>query len=276
MPADSWTETLFDETYVQVEGLQFSERITARECDLTVKLLGLQPGQRVLDLACGHGRHAIELTKRGLGPVVGLDYSQGALEYARMDAGRKGMAVEFIEGDMRTLNFRAEFDAIFNVFSSMFYWDDTVHLEILRGVWHSLKPGGRFLLDVYNRDAKVSERFLDAHRMIGPLRRLRRGLSWLKRRVLHRLRTPNQPFVHKFNQSTFDFERGVMVGVKHILVEGQAPIENRFEVRLHTLGELRELLERAGFEIERMVSSPDGGGLRLSSPRWAVMARRPT
>ena len=275
MTQTSWTETLFDGVYVIAEGLQFTNAVTARECDLMSGLLELKPGQRILDLACGHGRHAVEFAKRDLKPLVGLDYSLEALEYARQDAARQGLIVDFVQGDMRDLHFDTEFDAIYNMFSSMFYWDDTVHLKILKGVLKALKPGGRFLIDVYNRDVKVAEKILAKHRIVGRLQHIRRVLSFIKRRTIHLFTGGGKPFIHKVTQTEFDPERGVFHGVKHIMIEGKPTIKNRIEVRVHTLTELRALMEDAGFEIEKVVSSPDGGALRLSSPRWIVMARRP-
>jgi SAM-dependent methyltransferase len=272
---NDWTKTLFDDAYVLAEGLQFTAEITKKDCDVIARLLDLKPGLHILDLACGHGRHTIELARRGLKPITGLDYSKDALEYARQDAVRNDTKVDFIEGDMRSLTFEAEFDVIFNVFSSMFYWDDVVHLSILQGVFKALKPDGRFLIDVYNRDLKVADKFLEEHRVVGPLRRTRRTFGAIKRRMLHLLRGRGQPFITKTNESVFDFDTGILHGVKRIQIEGKPPIENRFELRLHTLNELRNLIEHAGFVIDRVVGGPDGHDLKPSSPRWIVVAHRP-
>lgn len=111
------------------------------------RALGLKPGDRVLDVPCGAGRHALELAKRGA-LVLGVDKTQSYLTAARK-AGARQPRARFVQGDMRRLPFRGEFDAAMNLWTSFGYFarfsDD---MKVLKGVARSLKPGGRFLIDV--------------------------------------------------------------------------------------------------------------------------------
>ena len=66
------------------------------------RLLDLEPGMEVLDLACGHGRIANRLTQRGA-RVTGLDATPLFLEHARRDAAERGVEVDYVAGDMRSL-----------------------------------------------------------------------------------------------------------------------------------------------------------------------------
>jgi SAM-dependent methyltransferase len=121
-----------------------------REAELVWRLLGLEPGLEVLDLACGHGRIANRLAARGA-RVTGLDRSARFLERARTDAAALGVEVEYVEGDMRALPWRNRFDAVLNWFSAFGYFDDDAVLRgILRGVCETLKPGGRFAMDAHD------------------------------------------------------------------------------------------------------------------------------
>lgn len=61
---------------------------------------------------------------------------------------------------MRELSFDAEFDAVYNYFTSWGYYDDETNFDILKRVHHALKPGGRFLLEFIARDA-LMRRFKD-------------------------------------------------------------------------------------------------------------------
>ena len=93
-------EDAFDEDYLYFyEELLTPER-TAAEVELVWKLLELEPGSELLDLACGHGRIANPLAERGV-RVTGLDATPLFLELAREDAARRGVEVEYVEGDMR-------------------------------------------------------------------------------------------------------------------------------------------------------------------------------
>src|SRR5215211_8756747 len=93
-------EAAFDEDYLYFYEDLLSPERTAAEVDLIWKLLELEPGLELLDLACGHGRIANPLAERGV-RVTGLDATPLFLELARADAAERGVEVEYVEGDMR-------------------------------------------------------------------------------------------------------------------------------------------------------------------------------
>ena len=95
-------EELFGEDYLYFWEQVLPDELSDRQADLIWRLLELEPGMEVLDLACGHGRHANRLAERGA-RVTGLDSSPLFLERARADAAARGVAVEYVEGDMRTI-----------------------------------------------------------------------------------------------------------------------------------------------------------------------------
>ena len=111
------------------------------------KALRLKRGSRVLDLACGTGRHSVQLAKRGA-VVLGVDLTPAYLDQARR-ASRHLKNCRFVRGDMRRLPFVEEFDAAMNLWTSFGYFakyaDD---LKTLRGVARALKPGGLFLIEL--------------------------------------------------------------------------------------------------------------------------------
>ena len=96
---------------------------TERETAFVVEALGLQEGDRVLDLACGHGRHAIALAQRGM-VVTGQDLNEDYLRMARERRQRvKGVEIETVHGDMRDIPFTDEFDAVINMFTAFGYFE---------------------------------------------------------------------------------------------------------------------------------------------------------
>lgn len=98
-----------EEGHVAAKKMSIDER-TAREVDGVVRLLSLKPRQRVLDVPCGYGRHAIALASRGYG-VVGVDLNERHLRMARSSAAADGVRIEFVKNDMLTLNVPQKFDA---------------------------------------------------------------------------------------------------------------------------------------------------------------------
>ena len=125
---------------------------TIIEVDFVEKTLNLKPGTKILDVHCGHGRHAIELAKRGY-DVTGYELNQFFLSEAEKATKEADVSVHFLQGDMRELAFDAEFDVALNLFTAMGYFDkDEDDVAFLAGVYKSLKSGGQFLIDFINRD----------------------------------------------------------------------------------------------------------------------------
>lgn len=146
---------LFDQDYLLFFADALDERAEA-ETELIWRLLELEPGMDVLDLACGHGRIARRLAERGC-RVTGLDATPLFLDRARRDAVEHGVPVTYVEGDMRDLPWTGRFDRVINWFTAFGYFDDEGNRRVLREVNRALRPGGRFALELNNRDRIVRD-----------------------------------------------------------------------------------------------------------------------
>ena len=101
---------------------------------------------RILDLACGAGRHAIELAKRGH-DVVGVDISPHLIARAREAAHRQGVEIEFVCANIVDLDFDEEFDAVLNLWEGAIGYlaTDSENLQIFSVISTALRPGGHHL-----------------------------------------------------------------------------------------------------------------------------------
>ena len=118
--------------------------------DLIVEVLGLEPGDRVLDLACGSGEHAVRLAERGL-EVVGVDIAPSLVAHCQERAAQEGAAkARFRQGDMRELDYDGEFDAVLLLSGSFGFYDDATNEDVLGRIARALKPGGCVLIDVFD------------------------------------------------------------------------------------------------------------------------------
>jgi SAM-dependent methyltransferase len=121
---------------------------TRREIAFLERVGLLAPERRILDLACGGGRHSLAMARRG-GVVTGIDLGPSAIAIARRRARRAGLPVTFVQGDIRELEYMAEFDAVTLIFGCFTEMPRTQAQDVLCRISRSLRPSGLFLLDVY-------------------------------------------------------------------------------------------------------------------------------
>jgi SAM-dependent methyltransferase len=121
-----------------------------RELDFVQEHLPLADFRSLLDVPCGIGRHSGPLKELGY-DVVGIDRSESALEVAR----RMYPTVEFRTLDMLRVSELGEgrFDGALCLWQSFGFGDSVENQSLLADFRHVLRPGGRFLMDVYNADA---------------------------------------------------------------------------------------------------------------------------
>lgn len=144
---DHWFEPLADHLGSAYLRYSFTKG-TRQEVDAIVSALDLVPGQRVLDVGCGPGRHSHELARRGM-VVHGVDISERFVELAR---GAAPPGATFERLDARHLAFDAEFDAAVCLCQGAFGLmtaggDDEA---VLAGIARALRPGGRLALSAFN------------------------------------------------------------------------------------------------------------------------------
>jgi len=126
---------------------------TENQVEFLVRALGLTGRERVLDLACGYGRHALALTRRGFA-VTGVDITQAYIEDAIKTAQEQNLPAAFIHSDIRDVRFDGEFDVVLNLADGAIGYleDDDENLKIFDVVAKALRPGGKHFMDVCNAE----------------------------------------------------------------------------------------------------------------------------
>jgi len=150
MRKKQWYEELF-ENYAQKYDQECFVHGTNGECDFIEKEIDEDRSKKILDVVCGTGRHAIELSSRGY-HVTGIDLSEAQLVRARQKAQSRNLKIDFQKRDARNLPFNSEFDVAIMLCEGGFplMETDEMNYEILKGVTESLKDHGMFIFTTLN------------------------------------------------------------------------------------------------------------------------------
>jgi 2-polyprenyl-3-methyl-5-hydroxy-6-metoxy-1,4-benzoquinol methylase len=124
---------------------------TVGECDFIEREIGFNRSKKILDIGCGTGRHAIELSKRGYN-VTGIDLSDSQLARAREKAEKQGLNIDFLKHDARNLPFKNEYDLVIMLCEGAFplMETDEMNYEILRNASKALKTPGKLIFTTLN------------------------------------------------------------------------------------------------------------------------------
>jgi len=146
MVATEWWQTFFSGVVLDMWQQAIPPDYTELEAEFIDNLLHLPPGARILDAPCGEGRIARELAAKGY-QVVGVDMAEEFLAAARTAAKERNLTMDLELADVRSLSFRAEFDAAICWGNSFGFFDDAGNAGLLQSLARALKPGGLLVLD---------------------------------------------------------------------------------------------------------------------------------
>lgn len=126
---------------------------TENQVDFIIKTLELTGKERILDLACGFGRHSISFARRGFS-VVGVDFTKDFIDDAVKTAKSSFLEIDFILADIRDLKYDNEFDVVLNLADGAIGYleSDEENLKIFDVISRALKPDGKHFMDICNAE----------------------------------------------------------------------------------------------------------------------------
>lgn len=153
---NSWQKSMYDNFFAKAtldsEGLKEKAK---QEVSFLVDTLGLSKKAKILDVPCGTGRHTRIFAEKGH-EVIGLDISQSCIDIAKSSAPVVGLNYKL--GNMNDLSeYKGQFDCVLNLFSSFGYFStDEENEHVLGEMIRALKPGGKLVINVINREWLLS------------------------------------------------------------------------------------------------------------------------
>lgn len=236
-----WFEHWFGEEYLDLYPHRDDE-----EADRVAALLESRDvvtrGDRVVDLACGAGRHSVSLSRIGA-RVVGLDLSLPLLRAGQ----RRWQDSKLVRADIRALPVRSDAaDAVVNLFTSFGYFEqDAEHEHVIAEVARVLRAGGRFVLDFLNAQqvratlVPRDERHINGRNVVQE-RRLEKDGRYVTKTI-------------------------------HVAGEARSFMER---VRLYERADLERMLSGAGLATFAVLGDYDGSPFAAGSPRLLMLARK--
>ncbi len=239
-----WYRETFNQDYLEIYRPYLEER-TGRELDGLLALAVPAERARILDLCCGHGRHAVELAARGFA-VTGVDLARGYLDEAREAARGRGVKIRWRRADMRELPYSEEFELVVSLYNAWGYFEEEDdNFAVLEGIRKALVPGGCLFLDLLCATAVRGD--------VGQMQLERKGFT-LDERV------------------EYDGERKRLL-MHHNLTRRGETAYYLHSLRLYEPEELAEMLERAGFAVEGQWGEFDGRAVGTGE-RLITLARK--
>ncbi|WMW26103.1 methyltransferase domain-containing protein [Methanolobus sediminis] len=236
-----WWKKIFNSLYLKTDAdIVEDANITRQEIDTFSSILGLTPESHVLDLCCGQGRHTLELARRGLKNLEGLDRSHYLIQRAKGTAKKESLGIKFKEGDARKTPYTTDtFDVVMLLGNSFGYFETSDEdLRVLKEVKRILKPWGKVLLDVAD-GSYLKEKYQP------------RSWEWIDK----------HNFVCRERSISTDGQK--LISREVIVNDTSGVIADQFYAeRLYTTEALKELLKKADFTDIEIVDSINSQTLR--------------
>jgi len=246
--SNEWYESFFSPLALEFWRAIVPSAATEAEVAFVERALGLERPARLLDLPCGHGRHALALARRGH-RVTGIDLAPSAVQSAAAEAVRLGLSAEFRVGDMRHPPRGARFDGALCLGNSFGYLAHGDFVRFLGEMREALRPGGRWVIDTGTAAESIlpgfelGERVLEAE---GIRFRVEMRHDVLEGRLVERV----------------------------WLDRGTEHAEGTVSYSIHTVAELRRLLEAAGWRVLGAYGTLESREFTIGDSRLLLVAER--
>ena len=243
---DEWFKDWFNtDEYLAVYSHR-DDRDAKKLVDLILKNITVPPNCRILDLACGTGRHSLLFAKQNF-DVTAVDLSEHLLSIAKIAADKIGIKINFVNADVRNFCDSAKFNLVVNLFTSFGYFEtDEDNFFIFKSAFHHLEGGGFFVLDYFNKNYVINN--------------------------LVPISSSKSKFGEIIQERSIEGNRVVK---KIIIKQNNGKKHYHESVRLYSFDELEKAIRNAGLKIKKVFGNLSGNVFESEiSPRTIIIAQK--
>jgi 2-polyprenyl-3-methyl-5-hydroxy-6-metoxy-1,4-benzoquinol methylase len=238
----------FDGQYKELWRLFIPDELTKRELDFILQYFNLQPGDKVLDIMCGYGRHAIGLARKGV-HVTAVDNLRDYIEDIQKTAGLENLPLNYIQSDILKYNSPEKFDLAICMGNSLNFFNETDSVQLLSSVASSLNEGGHFLINTWSLAETAIKNFTDK--------------SW-QYSGDSRMLTDSE---YLFNPTRIESE------ITIISKDGTEEIKKAIDY-IFSYSEMQKMLDTSGFILKEAFSIPGKKKFTVGEPRAYIIAQK--
>jgi SAM-dependent methyltransferase len=238
----------FDGYYKEIWRSIVPPELTVKETDFMISYFNLKPGDKILDIMCGYGRHAIALAKKGMQSTA-VDNLDEYVNDIKSAAKKDNLPVSAVKADILTYEAGDVFDLALCMGNSLCFFDRSDTLTILKMLARHLKPGGHFFINTWMIAEIAFNRFQEKTSSdIGDLR---------------------------FSAESKYLLQPSRIETDHLILAPDGKTESKKAVDyIYSIAETEQLLNEAGFAMKEVYSIPGRKKFTLGDPRAYIVAEK--
>jgi SAM-dependent methyltransferase len=241
-------DTYFDGYYKEIWRSLIPEDITNKETDFILKYFNLQPGQKVLDIMCGYGRHALQLGSKGV-QVTAVDNLPDYILEISDAAKSQNIPVKGIVSNVLDFNSDEIFDLAICMGNSLNFFDAIDSSRLLSSVNTQLKEKGHLLINTWSLAEIVIKHFSER--------------SWEQVGEMKHLSSAQ----YLFHPTRIESETTI------ITPNGVSEVKKAVDY-IYSVSEMEKILSESGFSLLEIYSIPGRKKFRLGEPRAYIVAQK--
>ena len=240
-------DSFFDGYYKDIWKAVIPEQLTEKEVEFMLPYFNLKEGDKVLDLMCGYGRHALALARKGI-TTTAVDNLADYIDEIRNIAVKENLAVNTVQTDVLSFSTKEKFDLVLCMGNSINFFNAHDTLALLKNIFSFLKPGGHLLIHTWSI-AEIA-------------------VKTFKEKSESQLRD-----IQFITESQFLFQPTRIEATSTIIKDGKTEIKKGIDY-IFSINEMGSMLKQAGLTLKEVYSIPGRKKFTLGEPRAYLVAAK--